>query len=351
MAQNIDINQLLAALQAQAQQVRPPQYRPQDVQGMYDDAEYDQFRALEQRSKPFIQGNSGMLSMAAQMGRNRLAEKRDRSSLDKLKQAYGAQSGIDQYAAQIQALQARAAELEKEQLARDRYSYEQGISQTNDMAKEQFKVDNRVAPKPEKPDKPSYGDFLDDDGATYKHVMNPDGSMGQRVGMTKPAPPKETEASGKDLDISEALGVLDNVETMLSDIPSMSGTGPIQGYASQFTEWNQQFQAETDHLFAVAKRIYKTKGEGQFSDADAAALQGMLTSSNRNETVNLAIIKSLRKSLASRSPNFQQFMDEVSGIAGDTDDEAAETSSDGQVFENDKGERIKWNGQTWVTVQ
>lgn len=336
----MDLNQLRQALLAQQQSLQQPQYNQAQVLGMMDEAELLRQQAANRRAiPPPAYGGSGALNAATSLSNNMRASRDEQRVLEQLKQAYAAQSGIDQYAAQAQALQAQMQKLQDEQIARDRFEKQEAIKQANAIALAEKKAGLKPGPKPEKPPTPVRSTLLNEDGSASEWLIDPmTGEKIKEIGPSKAAPTKDTEMSGKDTDIQEALGVLDNAEALLNNKTGFSGTGPIQGHVMQFSEWNQRFDAEAQHLFAVAKRIYKTKGEGQFSDADARALQGMLFSKDRDEPVNMAIIESLRKSLASRSPNFKDFVTDVQPLlSGQESGEQAQQKSAYERWKEEQG--------------
>lgn len=120
------------------------------------------------------------------------------------------------------------------------------------------------------------------------------------------------------LDVNDARTILDNAEAALK---SRSGqpddnlltkvgksllpdTGPVDQYMPG--RWGQGFDAMSEQLFAVAKRIYKSPGEGMFSDADAKALKGMLFGSGNYADVNIKLINDMRSMLGDRAAQLEK---------------------------------------------
>lgn len=127
----------------------------------------------------------------------------------------------------------------------------------------------------------------------------------------------KADYGSKVTDTDEALGILDNMEGQLTKAPWYKDTGPLDQYIPG--KFGQEFDAAVDQLYQVAKRVYKTPGEGMFSDADARALKGMLPGSNRYSGVNKKLISDMRGMLTGRRDAFSQYAGQGQGQAAGAD--------------------------------
>lgn len=286
------------------------------------DATLARFRPIEQKMEDVSTSrfNKGLMGAGEAIYDAVRRKKVEPQYYEGLAEAMQSARGVDEIKAQLDMMaQVRAAEeerayTEQQELAKHQRALDlQGVKDKGAMDRTQYRTANTPTPP-----NLSFTDIPGENGSSQKVAIDPKtGNVVRSYGSTPPKPTAaDTEAAAKNLDIAEALTVLDDAEALLNKNPMFSGTGPIQGRLTGFTKWGQAFQSKADHMFAVAKRIYRSAGEGAFSNADAEALQGMLFSAARDEGVNKTVINALRKSLSSRSPSFKDFMAEVGATGG-----------------------------------
>jgi hypothetical protein len=176
---NDDLELLLEALMQQRAGMQAPPTKASDLARMRYESEAAMQDAGRMRQPVGIGPARFFLN---RMGNDR-AKELEQKSLDTLLKAVDAQSGIDAYQAQIQAMDERIAAARKRQADLADYETKKGI-------------DQQYA-KPEKPDKPTYIDLIDPEtGHKYKYGVNPDGTPGERVGMVSMADEKGSDAKG-----------------------------------------------------------------------------------------------------------------------------------------------------------
>lgn len=104
----------LDQLQAALMSLQQPQQTPADVMDMMNQSMTLQNAATRRRAQPSV--GVGMMRMGSDMARSSRANRDEQEALATLRRAYDAQAGIDQYAAQVQALQEQMAALEQQGL-------------------------------------------------------------------------------------------------------------------------------------------------------------------------------------------------------------------------------------------
>jgi len=136
----------------------------------------------------------GLMRTASVLGNSQRARKAEEEAMAMLQAAMDSQSGMGQIQAQLEALKAQQEMQAKAGAIR---------SINPDLPPGQAQAYATLGEMPGGSSGPTYKDFVDPEtGATFTHIMNPDGSMGDRVGMTKQA---EVEKPGDGFDQGQKL--------------------------------------------------------------------------------------------------------------------------------------------------
>ena len=168
-----------------------------------------------------------------------------------------------------------------------------------------------------------------------------------------------------------ALKLLDTVETG----PISEGINTVKKYAGAFgADVNWDGIASYEQLSPIfgkmtMEKIQDTKGSVSNKEMEMYqkmnANYGYTTEGNRRLLVfardrakrDVAIRSLIRdqrkegKSPTEISEMVDQYIESNDLSVGLAETEAAESPSEDQVYMNDSGEKIKWNGQTWIVVQ
>lgn len=194
---------------------------------------------------------------------------------------------------------------------------------------------------------PSYRDFIDPKtGATITHTMNPDGTMGPEVGMSKAAPPdpaqEQKTANMKSFEVYK-IG-MDNVAKSLGN----TITAPGMDWIPALTESAQISDSAVAAMAPVLKQLFRVAGEGIFTDKDQALLLKMLPNRSTLPGARAAAIK-----------NVDNIVKAKLGLSEDTSN-AAQTSSQPQneqmpqgtegmiLLDNQTGQKLKFTNGQWV---
>lgn len=120
----------LQQLYDQLNRTQQPGSSEADIQGMLQKALLSQSRAEDYRTRPVYAGAAGVGGQV--MGRV-LQRREEEDALSQLKQAYGAQGGLDYYRQEQAQIQQQIAALQERQAERKKYDYRTGVEHRNAM--------------------------------------------------------------------------------------------------------------------------------------------------------------------------------------------------------------------------
>jgi hypothetical protein len=288
----------------------------------------------------------GWGSALSELARPFVAKRNEKKANEELAKAMGKQGDLDRYEQAMSEYQAGIAAAQKQIDEAASYERKKQVDQKYaPPAEEADKIQMLkyvqalppeqqaqaaqmlgLAERPEKPVGPPAGYRATPEGnlepipggeADYRRQQD-------KIKADKPvAPLSAADAASyesKLLDVNDALSILDKAESAINERRGQEGdsmatkvgkmftpdTGPIDQYFPG--QWGQSFNTMADQLFAVAKRVYKTPGEGNFTDKDAEALRGMLFDSGKYSDVNLKQINDLRSMLTDRQSQFKSMI-------------------------------------------
>ena len=206
---------ILDALQAQRMGLQQPSISPAEIERMLLEGQMQAERSAQTRSQPTI----GPMSIWSRWARNKAADKAEQRALESLTKARESQMGLDQYQQQVSSIDEQIKAMQERLLDLADYDTKKGI-------------DQRYAPAP-KPDKPSYVDIVDPEtGHKYRHIANPDGTPGQRVGMVDMADARGS--GGKDYasvgaEAKVKIGLIENTANLFNRaIPVLFDNGKFR---------------------------------------------------------------------------------------------------------------------------